>query len=87
MRWFARQSSLWSNDKAFGAIGAFDDFRHQIVYRIDGADLKHRSGIGAIGEQFAQERKLSDQSGRHQDTTVASVQQQAECIDQDVTLP
>ena len=87
--------SLWFNDKAFGAIGSFNDFHHQIVYRIDGTALKHRSSIRAVGEQFAQERELPKQSGYQQDTAVAvlnvssghqCMQQQAQCIDQDVTF-
>ena len=87
--------SLWFNDKAFGMITTFDDFHNQIVDGVDGTALKHRSSIRAVGEQFAQEWELSEQSGHHQDTAVAvlnvssghqCMQQQAQCIDQDVTL-
>ena len=87
--------SLWFNDKAFGMITTFDDFHHQIVDGVDGTALKHRSSIGAVGEQFTQERELAEQSGHQQNTAVAvlnvssghqCMQQQAQCIDQDVTF-
>ena len=59
------------------------------------ADLEDRPAIGAVGEQPAQERELSEQGGQHEDATIAvlniggsdhHVQHQAERIDQDVTL-
>ena len=83
------------DDKAFGTIRAFDNLDHQAAHRFVGAVPEDRSGIGAVGEQFAQERELSEQGGQQQDTAVAvlnvggshpRVQHQAQRVDQDVTL-
>ena len=82
-------------DKAFGMISAFDDLHSQAAHRLGGAVVEDRPRVGAVGEQFAQERKLPKQSGQQQDTTVAilnvgrshqCVQHKAQCVDQDVTL-
>ena len=87
--------SLGFDDKAFGVISAFDDFDHQAADRIGGAVLEDRSSVGAVGEQFAQERELSEQSGQQPNATIAvlyvrgshqRVQQQTHCVDQDVAL-
>src|SRR6185437_299583 len=52
------------DDKAFGTIRAFDNLDRQAAHRFGGAVSEDRSGIGAVGEQFAQERELSEQGGR-----------------------
>jgi len=52
--------TLGFDDKAFGVISAFDDFDYQAAHRCCGAVVEDRSGIGAISEQFAQERELPE---------------------------
>jgi hypothetical protein len=83
------------DDKAFGVVRAFDDLDDHAAHRVGGTVSEDRSRIGAVGEQPAQERELSEQSGQHEDATVAvlniggsyhHVQHQAQRIDQDVTL-
>lgn len=87
--------SLGFDDKAFGVIGAFDDLDRQAPYCFGGAVAEDRPRVSAIGEQFAQERELAEQSGQQQDATVAvlnvggshqHMQREAQCVDQDVTL-
>ena len=87
--------TLGFDDKAFGMISAFDDLNHQATHGFGGAVVKHRPCVRAIGEQFAQERKLTEQRGHQADAAVAvlniggghqRVQHQAQCIDKDVTL-
>ena len=87
--------ALGFDDKAFGVISAFDDLDHQTAYRFGGSVVEDRSCVGAIGEQFAQERELSEQSGQQQHAAVAilniggghqRVQHQAQRVDQDVAL-
>ena len=53
---------LGFHDKPLGAIRAFDDFDHQTADRSGNAILEERPGISTVGEQFAQEWKLSEQS-------------------------
>jgi hypothetical protein len=87
--------ALGFHNEAFRAIAAFDDFDQQAAHRFGGAVLEGRSSIGAVGEQLAQERELSEQGGQQQDAAVAildigggdqRVQHQTECINQDVAL-
>ncbi len=87
--------ALGFDDKAFGVISASDDLDHQASYRCGGAVVKDWPGIGAVGEQLAQERELSEQSGQQEDAAVAilnvggrhqRVQHQAQRMDQEVTL-
>ena len=83
------------DDEAFGAISAFDDLDHEAAHGFRGAVCEDRSGIGAVGEQSAQERELSEQCGQHEDATVAilniggshqRVQHQTQRVDQEVAL-
>jgi len=87
--------ALGLDDEAFGAIAAFDDFDQQAAHRFGDAVLEDRSSIGAVGEQLAQERELSEQSGQQQDTAVAvlnvggryqCVKHQTQRIDEDMAL-
>jgi hypothetical protein len=87
--------ALGFDDKAFGAISAFDDLNHQTAHRCGGAVVEDRACIGAISEQLAQERELSEQSGHQDNAAVAilnigrghqRVQHQTQRIDQEVTL-
>ena len=87
--------ALGFDDKAFGVISASDNLDHQAMYRCGGTIVEDWPRIGAIGEQFTQERELSEQSGQQEDATVAilnigsrhqRVQNQAQCVDQEVTL-
>ena len=84
---------LGFDDKTRGAIRAFDDLHHQAAHRCGGTVLEDRACTGAVGEQLAQELELSEQSGQHENATVAildigrshqRVQHQAQRIDQDV---
>ena len=81
--------------KPLGAVRAFHDLNAQITHRIGSAVVEYRPCISAIGEQLAQERKLSKQRGQYQNAAVAilnigashqRVQHQAEGVDQDMTL-
>jgi hypothetical protein len=87
--------SFGFDDKAFGVIGTFDDLHHQAAHRAGGTILEDWSGRGAVGEQLAQERELSEQGGQQPDAAVAvlnvggghqGVQHQPQCIDQDMAL-
>ena len=83
------------DDKAFGVVGALDDFDDQAAHRAGRAVLEDRPCISTVGEQLAQERELSEQSGQQQDAAVAvlhigggdqRVQHQTQRIDQDMAL-
>ncbi len=87
--------TLGFDGKAFDAISAFDDLDHQAAHRCGGTVVEDRACIGAVSEQLAQERELSEQSGQQENAAVAilnigrghqRVQHQAQRIDQDVTL-
>jgi hypothetical protein len=82
-------------DEALGLIASPDDLVHEIGHDLCDAVGEDRPGIGAVGEQLAQERELPKQLGQQQNTTVAvlnvggghqRVQHQAQCIDEDMTL-
>jgi hypothetical protein len=87
--------ALGFDDKACGVIGAFDDFEHQAADCVGNAVLEQRPSVGAVGEQFAQERELSEQSGQQCNATITvlhvsgghqRVQHQTQCVDQDMAL-
>ena len=63
--------ALGFDDEAFGVISTLDDLDHQAAHRCGGAVLEDRSCVGAIGEQFAQEWELSEQSGQQEDAAIA----------------
>ena len=83
------------NDEALGMVGTSDDFDHQVRHGVGYTMLEDRPRVSAVGEQLAEERKLSEQGGQQQDATVAilnvggghqCVQHQAERINQDMAL-
>ena len=83
------------NDEALGMVGTSDDFDHQVRHGVGDTMLEDRPRVSAVGEQLAEERKLSEQGGQQQDATVAilnvggghqCVQHQAERINQDMAL-
>ena len=83
--------SLGLDDEAFGVIAASDDFNLYAWHGIGEAVLEDRPGIGAVGEQLAEEWELSEQGGHQKYATVAvlnvsgahqRVQQQPQCVDQ-----
>lgn len=87
--------SLGFDDKTFGVISTFDDLDDEVTRRFGGTLAEDWPRIGAISEQFAQERELSEQGGQQQDTAVAvlniggrhqRVQHQAQRVDQHMTL-
>lgn len=87
--------TLGFDDKALGAISAFDNLDYQTAHRCGGTVVEDGACIGAVSKQLAQERELSEQSGQQDNATVAilniggshqRVQHQAQRIDQDVTL-
>jgi hypothetical protein len=87
--------SLGFDDETFGVIAASDDFNLHAWHGIGEAVLEDRPGIGAVGEQLAEEWELSEQGGHQKYATVAvlnvsgahqRVQQQPQCVDEDVAL-
>ena len=63
--------ALGFDDKAFGVVSAFDDLDHRAAHRFGGAVVEDRSCVCAVGEQFTQERELSEQSSQQADAAVA----------------
>ena len=87
--------ALRLDDEAFGIVAAFDDLDRQCGHHVGDTVEEDRPGIGAISEQLAQERELSEQGGQQQQPAVAilhvgggdqRVQQQTEFVDQDVAF-
>jgi hypothetical protein len=87
--------ALRFDDKAFGMVSAFDDLDHQAAHRFGGAVVEDRSCVRVVGEQFAQERELSEQGSQQADATVAvlnvggshqRVQHQTQRVDKDMAL-
>jgi len=87
--------TLGFDDKALGAISAFDNLDHQTAHRCGGTVVEDGACIGAVSEQLAQERELSEQSGQQEYAAVAilniggshqHLQHEAHRVDQDVTL-
>jgi hypothetical protein len=81
------------DDKAVGVVATSDDLGHEVGHYIGDAGGEHGPGIGAVCEQRAQERELSEQGGQQQHATIAvlhvgggdqGVQQQPELVDQDM---
>ena len=89
------EPALRFDDEPFDAVATFDHFDLQRGHDVCNAIQEDRPGIGAVCEQLAQERELSEQGGQQQHTAVAvlnvggsdqGVQQQTELVDQNVTL-
>ena len=81
--------ALRLDDEAFGIVAASDDLDRQRGHHVGDTVEEDRPGIGAISEQLAQERELSEQGGQQQHPAVAIlhvVQQQTEFVDQDVAF-
>jgi len=87
--------ALRLDGKAFGVVVAPDDLGHQVGHDMSDAVGKDRPSIGAVREQLAQERELSEQGGQQQHTAIAvlhvgggdhGVQQQPELVDQDMAF-
>jgi hypothetical protein len=87
--------ALRFDNEAFGVIATFHDLDRQHGHDAGDSILENRPPIGAVCEQFAQERKLSEQGGQQQHSAVAvlhvggsdqRVQQQAQLVDQNVAL-
>lgn len=87
--------ALRFDDEAFGMIATSDDIDRQHGHDGGGGGLEDRSRIGAVCEQLAQERELSEQGGQQQHTAVAvlnvggsdqGVQQQTELVDQNMAF-
>jgi hypothetical protein len=87
--------ALRFDHEALGLIAALDDLDRQAADGLAGAVLKDRTRIGTIAEQLPQERKLTEQGGHQQHTTVTilhvgrshqHMQHQTQRIDQDVAL-
>lgn len=87
--------SLGLDDETFGVIAASDDFNLHTWHGVGEAVLEDRPGIGAVGEQLAEEWELSEQGGQQKYATVAvlnvsgahqRVQQKPQCVDQKMAL-
>ena len=87
--------TLRFDDEAFCVIATFDNVDCQGRHDAGNAIEEDRPGIGAIREQLAEERELSEQGGQQQDAAVAvlnvsgghqRMQHQTERIDQDMAL-
>ena len=87
--------ALRLDNKAFRIVTTPDDLGHEVGHDVSDAGGEHRSSIGAVGEQLAQEGELSEQGGQQQHTAIAilhvgggdqSMQQQPELVDQDVSF-
>jgi hypothetical protein len=89
------EPALRFDDEPFNAVATFDDFDLQRGHDVGNAIQEERPGIGAVCEQLAQERELSEQGGQQQHTAVAvlnvggsdqGVQQQTELVDQNMAF-
>jgi len=87
--------ALRFDDEALDVVTAPDDLNRQVGQDIGNPVEEDWPGIGAVGEQLAQERELSEQGGQQQHAAVTvlnisssnqRVQQQTELINQDVAL-
>lgn len=87
--------ALRLEDKTFGVVSTPDDLGHEVGHAIGDTVGEDRPGIGAVGEQLAQEGELSEQGGQQQHAAIAvlhvgggdqGVQQQSELIDQNVAF-
>jgi transposase len=87
--------ALRFDDETLDVIRTPDDRDRQVGQDVGNTIEEDRSGIGAVGEQLAQERELSEQGGQQQNPAVTvlyisggdqRVQQQTELVDQHVTF-
>ena len=87
--------TLGQHDKALGLVGSFDDLRFETRQDAGQGAMKDRPVIGAVGEQFSQERKQAEQRREQCEAAVAilnigggddAVQKQALRIDQNMPL-
>ena len=81
--------------KAFCVVATPDDLGREVGHDMCDAVGEDRPGIGAVGEQLAQEGELSEQRGQQQHAAIAvlhiggsdqCVQQQSELVDQNVAF-
>ena len=87
--------ALRLDDKALRVVATPDDLGDEVRHDMGDAVGEDRPGIGAVGEQLAQEGELSEQRGQQQHAAIAvlhvgsgdqGVQQQPELIDQNVSF-
>ena len=85
----------WHNDEALHPIGSLDDLGLEIGQDAGQGAVKDRALIGAVGEQFPEKGKQTEQGRQQSETAVAilnvgggddAVQQQALRIDQNMPL-
>ena len=83
------------DDETLGSIRTADDFDCEVRHNVCQAVMEHRTCIGTVGKQLLEKRELSEQRRQDQDAAVAildiggrhqRVQQQTQCIDQNVTF-
>ncbi len=88
-------SAFGQNDEALDSIGTTDDFSDQVRHDVRQAVMEHRPHVGAVSKQLFEEWELSEQCGQEHQATVAilnigwrhqRMQQQAQCIDENVAL-
>ena len=87
--------TLGQNDKAFDMITTPDDFGYQIRHGERETIVKHRPGVGGVGEQLLEKREPCEQGRQDHQPAVAvlhvgrcyqCVQQQPHRIDKDMAL-
>ena len=87
--------TLRFDDEAFDTVVTFDDLNRQGGHHAGDAVAEDRPGVGAVCEQLAKERELSEQGRQQQHAAITilhiggsdqRLQQQAELVDQYVTL-
>ena len=87
--------TLGQSHESFGVIGSSDDFGFEMRQGFGERVRKNRALIGAVGKQLLKEWKLAKQRGEQQQAAIAvlnvggmddGVQQQTECIDQNMPL-
>ncbi len=90
-----RATGSRSYDEALDPIGSFDDLGVEIGEDAGQGAVKDRPVIGAVGEQFFQERKQSEQCRQEREAAIAilnvgggddAVQEQALGVDQNMAL-
>ncbi len=83
------------DDEALDSIGSFDDLGLEMGQDVGQRTVKDRPLIGAVGEQFSEKRKQTEQCRQQLEAAVAildigggdrAVQEQALRIDQDMAL-
>jgi len=87
--------ALGFDDEPLGLLAALDDVDREAWHRLRGAGMEDGSGIGAVGEQLAQEGKLPERGTQQQHAAVTvlntgpgeqRVQHETECVDQQMAL-